>query len=575
MSPKGPAAPGQGRQATSAEAWLGPQHWRLGSGLVLFAYVLTHLLNHALGLVSLEAMEAMQVWRRGFWQSPPGALLLYGAVTVHVGLAFAKLARRRTWRLAPWELLQIGLGLVVLYYGARHVAGIRFTGTLYGLSDDYAVVLRRLWPGAASSQAILVTAAWLHAMIGLHNWLKVKPGYGRWRDGLLVLAVLVPTLALTGWLHASRQIEFSAAGLGVVTDELRLASNALVAWATTLVWAALGLLVATVLALRAARWFRRGPPVTYAGRRTVRAAPGATLLEISRMHGIPHASVCGGRGRCTTCRVLVTDGAERLPSPNPTEEAALRRIHAPENVRLACQVRPDHALGVRPLIPVAASGQRLTPEAQAWGVEERITILFADLRGFTSLAERLYPYDSVFLLNRYAEVMTEAVERNGGMIDKFIGDGVMALFGLGRGLPHGGRDALFAARDMLAALDGLNAEFAATLASPLRMGIGIHTGGVVLGRVGRGRDAMLTALGDSVNIASRLEGLNKEFGSVLVASRTTLDDSGLAIENAEMREVPVRGRAQGLPVAVAAAAPNLRERASPAPAAPAPAGLPA
>lgn len=292
---------------------------------------------------------------------------------------------------------------------------------------------------------------------------------------------------------------------------------------------------------------------------TTRAMGGATLLEISRAAGIAHASVCGGRGRCTTCRVLVVEGEDRLARPNPTEAAALARIDAPPGVRLACQIRPEHTLKVRPLVPLKGNEPVGSRDDYRWGVERRVTVMFTDLRGFTTLAERLYPYDSVFLLNRYFDVMSEAIERHGGEVDKYLGDGIMALFGVAPTRDSGGRGALLAARDMLAGLEHLNEEFEATLSQRLRMGIGIHTGPAVLGRVGGGQAARLTALGDSVNIASRLEALNKEFGSVLVVSEATLDASGLALDGAELRMVPVRGREEGLRVAVAFDLSGLRE----------------
>jgi adenylate cyclase len=296
---------------------------------------------------------------------------------------------------------------------------------------------------------------------------------------------------------------------------------------------------------------RSGPQVTYPGGRTVRATLGATLLETSRAGGIPHAAVCGGRRRCTTCRVQVIEGGDRLPAPNPTEAAALARIHAPGTVRLACQIRPAHSLTVRPLVPMRELEPMSGDDAYRWGVERRITIMFADLRGFTRLAERLYPYDAVFLLNRYFEVMSEAIEGHDGEVDKFLGDGIMALFGVAPGRGGGSRDALFAARAMLEGLDGLNAEFHATLREQLRMGVGVHTGPAVLGRVGGGSRAGLTALGDSVNIASRLEALNKELDSVLVVSSATVEAAGVAIPGAEIRDIALRGRAETLAVHVA------------------------
>jgi adenylate cyclase len=242
--------------------------------------------------------------------------------------------------------------------------------------------------------------------------------------------------------------------------------------------------------------------------------------------------------------------------------AALARIDAPPGVRLACQVRPVHALKVRPLIPLRDAEPTTGRDAFRWGVERRITVMFTDLRGFTTLAERLYPYDSVFLLNRYFEVMSQAIERHGGEVDKFLGDGIMALFGVSPARGSGTRDALFAARDMLAALDGLNAEFDATLSERLRMGIGVHMGPVILGRVGGGRKSSLTALGDTVNIASRLENLNKELNSTVIVSEAVLQASKLALDGGEMREVPVRGRAMPLKAFVANDLAGLREAKS-------------
>lgn len=535
-----------------------PHPWRLGTGLVLLAFATSHFLNHALGLVSLQAMEAVQAVRSGFWRSLPGTGLLYGSLAVHAALGLWTVLSRRSWRLPPWQLVQVATGLAIPVLGAVHVVATRGLAETVGKDDSYRYVVDGLWPGVAVWQTLFLVTVWGHGTIGLWLWLREKRWWPRLAAPGLAVALLVPALATAGWIEAARRLPLEAGELRehpLPGDSARWPERA-----GRQVWIGLGAMAGLVLALRLLDARRPGVPARYPDGRRVRVRPGATLLEASRAAGIPHASACGGRGRCTTCRVAVTDGLDGLPEPNATEAAALARIHAPPGVRLACQVRPRAPLAVRPLIPAGDAPAYLSGDPARWGVERRITVLFADLRGFTALAERLYPYDSVFLLNRYFELMGRAVERHGGLVDKFLGDGIMALFGAGIAPARdaGAADALRAARAMLEALDTLNDEFHGTLREPLRMGIGLHAGPAVLGRIGGGSAGTeLTALGDSVNIASRLEALNKEFGSVLVASCATLEAAAMTLPGAELRDVPVRGREAALRVAVARALPEL------------------
>jgi adenylate cyclase len=175
-------------------------------------------------------------------------------------------------------------------------------------------------------------------------------------------------------------------------------------------------------------------------------------------------------------------------------------------------------------------------------VEREIAILFANLRGFTQLSEHKLPYDVVFILNRYFAEMGAAVESAGGKVDKFMGDGVMALFGLDCGPELACRQALAAARDMSARLEGLNATLAADLNEPLRIGIGIHCGHAIVGEMGYGGTIGVTAIGDAVNTASRLESLCKTYACELVVSQEAADRAGVDFSAYPLHTLEIRGR---------------------------------
>src|SRR5205085_12145517 len=212
--------------------------------------------------------------------------------------------------------------------------------------------------------------------------------------------------------------------------------------------------------------------------------------------GIPHASVCGGRGRCSTCRVRVRGEVHALDPPSASEMRVLHRIGARPNIRLACMLRPRGEVEVTPLLPplaIAADRRRRVDFVQ--GSEREIAILFADIRGFTALAEGRLPYDVVFVLNRYFSAMGRAIESAGGRVDKFIGDGVMALFGIESGTRAGCREALAAARLMSQRPGELNRSPHAELERPLRIGTGSPCGPVLAGPRGCSRAARRPAIG--------------------------------------------------------------------------------
>ena len=184
------------------------------------------------------------------------------------------------------------------------------------------------------------------------------------------------------------------------------------------------------------------------------------------------------------------------------------------------------------------------------GDEREICILFADLRGFTRISEKRLPYDVVFLLNRYFETVGGAIERCGGVANQFTGDGVMALFGIESGAQTGARQALAAAQEMQRALARLSADLDAELPVPLKLGIGIHCGRTVVGHMGRGVATYLTAVGDAVNTASRLQDQTKQFSCQLIISERVAERAGFDASGFRREEITVRNRDEAIAIRI-------------------------
>ncbi|MEO1137995.1 MAG: adenylate/guanylate cyclase domain-containing protein [Pseudomonadota bacterium] len=528
---------------------------RIASGLILFTFAITHFINHSLGLVSIEAMQAVQDVRVWITRSGPGTALLIAAATVHFALGIAKFIGTRTWRLGKRDIVQLIFGLLIPIFLIRHVLGTRGVQEMFGVDVDYEYVLWAMWPNEALTQAILMMLVWVHGCIGLHHWLIVRPWYRKSFWLWNALAVGTPALAYAGFVTAGRVSAMQSRYYYNPISAEQYATFEATVQATHTVYYVL--LVATLgiwLLLLVGQRFARRIVVTYADSRAVAAPRGLSVLDISRINRIPHASVCGGRARCSTCRVRVVEGHESLPPPAETETKVLKRIAAPANVRLACQLRPTSSLTISTLMPGNVDVTRGGAIDQYhWGVEQQATILFCDLRGFTKMSEGKLSYDVVFLLNQFLGRMAESIQDSGGFVDKFMGDGIMAIFGMETSVQDGAVNAIKAARAMGGVLDSLNQTLHDELPTPLQIGIGLNTGPVVLGRIGAGHRtgaaARITALGETVNTASRLEGLTKPLDVQIIVSNTTIKASGLTPgETMARREVDVRGLSQPVTV---------------------------
>ena len=443
--------------------------FRICSGLVLFVFLVGHLLNLSLGLISFEALNSAREYLLKPWRTMPGTVVIVGAVLIHAGIGLRALFVRRTLRLRPSELAQLVLGLAIPYLLASHVIAVRLLPEYRGVDINFELAFAAYWiffPSLGIAQAVVLVVAWVHGCIGLHMWLRLKPWYPHLAPSALAVAVALPTLALAGYVATG--FETRALGGNEAWIGQLIATTGYKPEMSDFVFAnedRFQIAFVTVLgAILLARYVRgrilarqAATKIHYRGRKTIDFKPGATLLEILWANGVPHASVCGGRGRCSTCRVRVGRGADWLDPPLEGEETVLRRIAAPPGVRLACQIRPRVDLEVTPLLPPkATASDGFAKPAHLQGQECDVAIVFVDLRGSTKLSEDRLPYDFVFILNQFFAEIAAALKETGGHYAQFNGDGLMAIYGLETGLAQGCADAIRGAVSMLRRIDGLS-----------------------------------------------------------------------------------------------------------------------
>jgi adenylate cyclase len=287
--------------------------------------------------------------------------------------------------------------------------------------------------------------------------------------------------------------------------------------------------------------------LSYGNGRTVRVPKGLSVLEASLRNNVPHASVCGGRARCSTCRIRVIGDYDALPEPSPREAFVLDRVGAGADpaIRLACQLRPDTDLSFFQIfLPQVSAATLRTSSPTRIGEERYLVSMFVDMRGSTKLAEKRLPFDTVFIVNRFLGAVSQAVIECGGQPNQFVGDGQLALFGLGTDPRTACRQALRAAAMIAANVDELNQFLKHDLREPIRCGIGIHGGEVIIGDIGYRDHMVFTALGDAVNVAARLQDMTKSLSCEAVLSEEVRVTAGLAADDLPQHEVAIRGRSE-------------------------------
>lgn len=550
--------------AAKLGAWIrgiGIRQVRLACGLVMFSYIFSHFFNHALGNISLAAMQwwldAIHLW---WWRNPVVNATLYTAAVIHLSLGLWALYQRRHFRYTVAEVSQLVLGLSIPLLLSLHFGAVR-VGTMFGLPlSNYATPLFAYWyvkPYMIAVQYVLLTVAWTHGCIGLYFWLRLKPFFKWGWPFLFAIAVLLPPLAMLGTHHGAQEVgqfvkqqpDWRRQNVHPIPPSTRKAIDEITELYFPVAYLGAILLVFVARGARSLRERRRGTfTVTYPHRQ-VRVPKGMSVLEASLRHNVPHASVCGGRARCSTCRVRIVSDRFALPPPSARETFVLTRVGASidPSIRLACQLRPQTDVAVIPVLPPYVGSDFVRNRHRINVGEERyIVSMFVDMRGSTGLSQKRLPFDIVFLINRFVDAASRGISEAGGQPNQFAGDGVLALFGLKTEPEMACRQALRAAALIASNLAQLNYQFSTEVRDPIQYGIGIHAGEVIVGDIGFRGHTVFTALGDSVNVAARLQDMTKTLNCKLVVSEEVCNSAGLPDDALTRTQVMIRGHDESM-----------------------------
>ena len=272
-----------------------------------------------------------------------------------------------------------------------------------------------------------------------------------------------------------------------------------------------------------------------------------SILTASLRNNVPHLSACGGTGKCSTCRVEIIDGLDNCYERSELEQKLAQKLSFPENIRLACQTKIIGPISYRRLLldkrDLSSSNQLASKKVESVGTIRNLSIMFCDIKGFTPFSEALAAYDVIFILNRYISIMRDIILKNGGQVNNYIGDAILAIFGLKESRQQTMR-AANAALEMLNAMDEFKEYLSNAYGRDFDIRIGVHYGEVILGSVGFDEDKKFTVIGDTVNIASRIEAINKDAGTRFLISDVAYERIKDSVEVSNFVRLKLRGSSQ-------------------------------
>jgi len=273
-----------------------------------------------------------------------------------------------------------------------------------------------------------------------------------------------------------------------------------------------------------------------------------TILQASLEADIPHYHACGGKARCSTCRVVVQEGGEHHSDPNTAEQNLRMKKKFPENVRLACQtkvigndVKIQRIIRDETDLDLYVYGSDCE-NLQTVGDEKPMALFFLDIRNFTPFIEQHLPFDVIHIIRRLNIMFNDVIVKHKGKIIEFTGDGFYAVFGIDEPIKEAANNAYTAGNQILESLIRLNENYITKYFDhKIDVGIGLHAGKVIVGKTGVKENNHYTVMGFPVNVAARLESATKELNNNFVISEYVYEMLKRRSKSAEQKQIKLKG----------------------------------
>lgn len=298
--------------------------------------------------------------------------------------------------------------------------------------------------------------------------------------------------------------------------------------------------------------------VEFVGERTVDVRADQSILEAALKSGIPHFHACGGKAKCSTCRILVLSGGDKLSSPNRKELKLKEAVKLPSSVRLACQtfvlaepvtidrIIKDQGEINELLIPIDNKPGEF--KIQPLGEEKYLVMFFIDLRNFTVFIQKYLPFDIIYIMRKLFELFTTCIKKYNGQVIETAGDQLFAVFGCENTIRESADAAIRVGQEILDQLKTFNSLYSKIyLNEEFGVGIGVHGGKVIVGKLGISGDIKTSVMGLGVNIASRIQEATKELNNSFLVSDEVVRQSSF-IGRFETNTINLRGVA--MPIVV-------------------------